>query len=98
MHYLPPLLEIREKNYKCNSCDFATTQKSQLTVHMSKHLTCDICGKGFGGKYAKRLLRSHLKKHEKSMTYFECGKCKKTFALKCRLKEHMKTKKCRPDM
>ena len=94
-------IETTVRNYKCQLCDFATTTKSHLTVHIARHQTCDICDMSFGGKRAKRLLKSHmLKNHENSsgqtQTYYECGKCKKRFMYQCRLNDHMKTKKCSP--
>ena len=97
MHYSFLIVENVEKNYKCHLCEFASTSKGHLKQHVSRHRTCDICGMTFSGEKGKRLLESHMKKHEgKVQTYHECGKCHKKFLFKCRLKEHMKTKKCSP--
>ena len=85
------------ESLQCHLCEFTTTSKAHLKVHISFHKTCEICGMNFSGVRGKRLLESHMKKHEvKVQTYHECGKCHKKFLFKCRLKEHMKTKKCSP--
>ena len=94
MHYSYLILETVEKNHKCHLCEFASTSKAHLTQHISRHRTCEICGMNFSGEKGKRLLESHMKKHVQ--TPHECGKCHKKFLFKCRLKEHMKTKKCNP--
>ena len=58
-------MHIREKPFKCNQCNFACAQSSNLRDHTRTHMTersfkCNKCSKLYADK---RTLTKHLKVH-----------------------------------
>ncbi|KAM7342433.1 uncharacterized protein ACRADG_009874 isoform 2-T4 [Cochliomyia hominivorax] len=79
-----------EKKFKCDQCSCAYYSKSNLTIHLKKHLNelnyiCDVCGKAF-------MQKKHLNEHMETHTGIKvaCSICN----LKIRrsnLKRHLRT-------
>ncbi|KAL7011170.1 hypothetical protein ACKWTF_014131 [Chironomus riparius] len=84
----------RDKTFGCNKCDFMSKTKSQLNVHLEKHvkiedngLGCQKCGIEFGNV---KKLKVHLAFHDGEET-FNCGKCDAKFIEKQELSIHYRT-------
>ena len=77
-----------ERVYDCKLCDFKSTKKKNLKVHIKeKHrneIKCKVCGERFNETFE---LEIHLKTHD--VETFKCTKCEKSFYLKWRLEKHM---------
>ena len=70
----------------CTLCSFVTKEKGPMKQHMAAHRMCDICGKDFGGSYAKRTFQRHMDYHNK-----KCSHCELDFEDTETLKNHFKT-------
>ena len=91
----PAMLEDEEGILKCSNCDFKTKRPCSMAQHSSSRKICTLCSKIFCGKYAKRQLESHQKKHKaKQKIPFVCVHCKKQFSSKSKLKAHLVWSKC----
>ncbi|XP_031633568.1 zinc finger protein 239-like [Contarinia nasturtii] len=74
------LVASGQKKHKCHLCDYASSHKSHLTIHIRTHtgekpFECEICALAFADK-------SNLKKHKKihSLKFpFNCSKCRRGF-------------------
>uniref|UniRef100_UPI00358E40A8 zinc finger protein ZFAT-like n=1 Tax=Myxine glutinosa TaxID=7769 RepID=UPI00358E40A8 len=78
------------KPYKCQHCDYATCNQSNLRSHEERHQPdrthlCDICGKNFR---SKATLSSHKQLHSR-VRRLVCGQCDYTAATKAHLQRHM---------
>ena len=83
--------------YDCPECSKTLVNLQGLNLHMkvvhqSQRISCEFCGK----QVVESKLQEHLNKckitHEKKFSghEFQCQKCKRSFALKSKLKEHQK--------
>lgn len=88
-----------EKPFKCEKCTSSFVKKSELERHQRQNVACDKCGESY---CLKPLLQAHQKNcipidsvggDEPKPNYmynrFECDICKKVFAMKCRVKNHI---------
>ncbi|XP_070504656.1 zinc finger protein OZF-like [Chironomus tepperi] len=81
----------RDKTFRCNKCNFMSKTKSQLNVHLEKHvkiedseLGCEKCGIVFG---SVKKLRIHMTSHDGEDSY-NCNKCDAKFSEKQELSSH----------
>jgi KRAB domain-containing zinc finger protein len=82
-------VHAKEKTYKCEQCDYATSDPYSLTGHKRTHTgekpyQCDQCDKAF-------TFSSNLKEHKRIHTEekpYECDVCKKAFTQSSALKIH----------
>ncbi|XP_059056454.1 zinc finger protein 675-like isoform X2 [Achroia grisella] len=83
---------IRLNLYTCDICNFKTSYKSNLEIHMTCHsgvrnFKCEVCGKAY---LRKTTLHSHMRIHNNDRRYV-CKCCGRAFVQKCSLTGHMKT-------
>lgn len=80
----------KETRFSCSDCKKAFFYKSQLDLHMIKHLQtkkikCEICSKDFARIKA---LKEHVKIHVGVFEY-RCKHCEASFVQKASLKKHL---------
>ncbi|XP_052757199.1 zinc finger protein 77-like isoform X5 [Galleria mellonella] len=83
---------IRLNLYTCDICNFKTSYKSNLEIHMACHsgvrnFKCEVCGKSY---LRKTTLHSHMSIHNNDKRFI-CKCCGRAFVQKCSLTSHMKT-------
>ncbi|XP_031636889.1 zinc finger protein OZF-like [Contarinia nasturtii] len=80
-HSKKPTDSKHQKKHKCTFCNYVTSNKGHLTVHIRTHtdekpFACEICAKAFA---QKSNLKSHKKTHATEFP-FSCSKCRQGFA------------------
>lgn len=87
----------KNKNYKCDYCDYAATQKSPLTQHVKiihKKDKAEVyhCNNCDFKTYHKNYLTKHKKRHEGYNSHrFACTSCSKGFMKRFELESHILT-------
>ena len=83
-----------EKSLQCSfpNCDFETSRKNSLDLHIKSHTSCKHCGEDFPGK---RQLTVHLTTHKPKKRQL-CGFCNREFNNLSNKLRHMKICKKAP--
>ena len=85
-------LPARDKKYKCESCDYKSASKQQLTIHInSMHLglrpyKCETCGQTFT---QSSHLKNHCKRIHLKLKNHKCESCDKSFGSNQELNRHV---------
>lgn len=87
-------MDGNQKNYKCDYCEYATKQKSNLKrhiqiIHEKENTEIFYCKHCDYKTYYKGVLNSHIKRHEGHTPGFVCTSCNKGFTSKYNLDEHI---------
>ena len=83
------------KVFKCEHCDFESTNPGAFKNHTKTIEKCESCPKVFCPPRAKNKLKSHQKEHNFGpKSPHICSNCKKPFENASRLKYHIVWSKC----
>lgn len=79
------------KCFKCNQCDFETSQRRLIRDHIIEHTgrmpyICDVCGCGHSSQL---LLQNHIKREHINKPKYQCHICQKVCHQKSSLVRHI---------
>lgn len=79
------------KCYKCNQCDFETSQRRLIRDHIIEHTgripyICDVCGCGHSSQL---LLQNHIKREHINKPKYQCSICDRVCHQKSALDRHI---------
>lgn len=83
---------LEERDFQCEVCPYRCFTKTELRIHMIKHVgariyQCKVCKKAYA---RKKTLKEHMRIHNDDRR-FTCTACGLAFIQKCSLKGHIKT-------
>lgn len=79
------------KCYKCNQCNFETSQRRLIRDHIIEHTgrmpyICDVCG---CGNSSQLLLQNHIKREHINKPKYQCNICQRVCHQKSALDRHL---------
>ena len=95
LHFFLILGHCARPKFKCDSCDFESTNKAKLSqhillVHGVKPFECETCDRKFTRKeHLKAHLESKCRNYKIIQNSFSCASCDRIFTNEAGLKNHM---------